>query len=172
MPSVVTPASGGASTLEALLLRGNVIGTPSTVICLRSLFSKTGGFDPELSQCADWEMWVRLAMVTEFTTLAEPLVTYRQHGLNMSRDPALLERDSIRVLEKAFSLHGIPTSVRAARSHAFGRNYMVLAGTYLHAGRYRDFLRCAMLAVSFDPTQISYMTAFPARLIRGRRRRG
>jgi glycosyltransferase involved in cell wall biosynthesis len=167
-PFVVTRRDDGVSTLEALLLRGNVVGTPSTVICRRLLFSEVGAFDPGLSQCADWDMWVRLATVTEFVYLDEPLVTYRQHGSNMSRDPALLERDSLRVLEKAFSLPVITSTLRARRSAAFARNYMVLAGTYFYAGHYRDFVRCAMRAVSLDARQLGYLAAFPARAVRRR----
>src|SRR5215813_12199825 len=41
-----------------------------------SLFSVVGTFDPALSQCADWDMWVRLATMTEFLYLDEPLVTF------------------------------------------------------------------------------------------------
>lgn len=168
LPFVVARRNDGVSTLEALLLRGNVVGTPSTVICRRLLFSKVGAFDPGLSQCADWDMWVRLATVTEFLYLDEPLVNYRQHGSNMSRDPALLERDSLRVLEKAFSLPVIAASLRAKRSAAFARNYMVLAGTYFYAGRYWDFARCAVQAVSLDARQLGYLAAFPARAVRRR----
>lgn len=152
------------STLEDLLLRGNVVGSVCTVLCDRALFSIAGNFDLTLSQCADWDMWVRLATITEFLYLDEPLVTYRQHGSNMSADPALLERDSTRVLEKAFELPCVPLHVRAARRTAFARNYMVLAGTYFHARRYSDFIRCAVRAVSLDAGQLGYLTAFPRRL--------
>ena len=110
--------------------------------------------------------------MTEFLYLDEPLVTYRQHSSNMSRDPELLERDSVRVLEKGFSLPGIPASVRARRYAALARNYMVLAGTYFHAGRYRDFLRCAMRAASLDARQLGYLAAFPGRIVRRRVRGG
>ena len=152
------------STLEDLLLRGNVVGTPSSVLCDRSLFAISGSFDLSLSQCADWDMWVRLATITEFLYLDEPLVTYRQHGSNMSADPALLERDSTRVLEKAFGLPSVPHRVLRARRTAFARNYMVLAGTYFYAHRYSDFVRCAVRAVSLDAGQLGYLTAFPGRL--------
>ncbi len=155
-----------SSSLEGLLLIGNVVGTPSSVLCDRSLFSIVGGFDPRLSQCADWDMWVRLATVSEFLYLDEPLVMYRQHGSNMSRAPKLLERDSVRVLEKAFDLPSLPPSVRVARRAAFARNYMVLAGTYFYARRYPDVLRCVIQALSLDPRQLGYLTAFPGRLLR------
>jgi glycosyltransferase involved in cell wall biosynthesis len=156
------------SVLDDLLLRGNVVGTPSTVVCDRLLFSVVGGFDPCLSQCADWDMWIRLATVTEFLYVDEPLVTYRQHRANMSRNPELLERDSLRVLEKGFSLSSLRPSVRAARPAAFGRNYRVLAGTYFHAGRYGDFLRCALRVVPLDPRQLGYLAGFPGRIVRRR----
>jgi glycosyltransferase involved in cell wall biosynthesis len=163
-PLAVQRSLRRGSTLEDLLLRGNVVGSICTVLCDRSLFSITGDFDVSLSQCADWDMWVRLATITEFLYLDEPLVTYRQHGSNMSADPALLERDSTYVLEKAFELPSVPHQVRAARRAAFGRNYMVLAGTYFHAHRYPDFVRCALRAVSLDAGQLGYLTAFPGRL--------
>ena len=88
----------------------------------------------------------------------------------MSRDPTLLERDSVRVLEKAFGLPDVPASLRARRGAALGRNYMVLAGTYFYAGRYRDFLRCAVRAVSLDLAQLGYLAAFPKRAVRRRMR--
>src|SRR5262245_20629160 len=69
--------------LDDLLLRGNVVGSICTVLCERSLFDSVGGFDPSLSQCADWDMWVRLAGITDFLYLKDRLVTYRKHDMNM-----------------------------------------------------------------------------------------
>jgi glycosyltransferase involved in cell wall biosynthesis len=152
------------SALEDLLTRGNSVGTPSTVLCERSLFASAGNFDPALSQCADWEMWIRLASHTDFLYLDEPLVMYRQHNNNMSRSAPLLERDSLMVLEKGYALPNLPQSLRARRRAAFARNYMVLAGTYFHARSYRDFARCAARAITLDFRQIRYLMAYPARL--------
>src|SRR6266404_409937 len=159
------------SALEDLLLRGNVVATPSTVLCERSLLEVAGGFDPAMSQCADWDMWVRLAAFTEFLYLDEALVTYRQHDGNMSRDASLLERDSILVLEKGFAMSGLPESLRARRRPAFARNFMVLAGTYFHAGRYADFARCATRSVSMDVKQLAYLAEFPLRAMKRSRPR-
>ncbi|HXG94351.1 MAG TPA: glycosyltransferase [Blastocatellia bacterium] len=159
------------STLEDLLLRGNVIGSICTVLCERSLFETVGGFDAALSQCADWDMWVRLAAHTEFLYLDEPTVTYRQHDANMSRNAPLLERDSLTVLEKGFAMQAVPDSIKAKRRAAFARNYMVLAGTYFHAHLYRDFLRCAVRAVSMDAKQLAHIAAFPLRVMKRSRLR-
>jgi glycosyltransferase involved in cell wall biosynthesis len=157
--------------LEDLLLRGNVVGSICTVLCERSLFETSGGFDPGLSQCADWDMWVRLAVLTEFLYLDQPTVTYRQHGSNMSRNAPLLEQDSLRVLKKGFGLPEVPNSLRAMQRIAFARNDMVLAGTYFHAGLYTDFLRCAARSVSMDFRQVGYLAGFPMRIMKRARPR-
>jgi glycosyltransferase involved in cell wall biosynthesis len=152
-------------TLEDLLTRGNIIGSICTVVCERALFDLVGGFDPALSQCADWDMWVRLAAQTEFLYVDEPLVTYRQHGSNMSRNAPLLEHDSLQVLGKGFAMPELSESLRAQRQAAFARNYMVLAGTYFYARRYRDFMRCAVRAVTMDFYQFRYLIGFPGRMM-------
>lgn len=170
-PLGVTRSQRQGSALQDLLLRGNVIGTPSTVLCERSLTLAAGGFDPRLSLGADWDMWIRLGAFTEFLYVDEPLVWYRQHGANMSRNATLLEHDSLRVLQKGFAMPALPESIRARRRAAFARNYMVLAGTYFHARRYRDFVRCAARAVALDVKQVSYLAAFPLRRL-SRCRRG
>jgi glycosyltransferase involved in cell wall biosynthesis len=154
------------NTLEDLLLRGNVIGSICTVLYERSIFDAVGGFDASLSQCADWDMWVRIAGRTEFLYLDLPLATYRQHDTNMSRDAGLLERDSVRVLEKGFSMSCLDPAVRARRRSASARNYMVLAGTYFHAGCYGEFVRCAVRAVALDFRQSWRLIGFPVRAVR------
>jgi len=165
-PLCITRSRRHGGALEDLLLRGNVVGSVCTVLCDRSLLIATGGFDPSLSQCADWDMWVRIARRTEFLYLDLPLATYRQHGANMSRDAGLLERDSLRVLEKGFDMPCLGDSITKRRRAAFARNYMVLAGTYFHAGCYGDFFRCAARAVAMDVRQFSRLAAFPRRALK------
>lgn len=155
-----SPRQGSA--LEDLLLRGNVVGS-MTVMCERALIDEVGGFDLRLSQCADWDLWIRIAARTEFIYLDEPLATYRQHGQNMSRQVRVLENDSLRLLEKGFGLPGIPPALARRRRHAFARNYMVLAGSHFGTGGYGAFLRCAALAIALDPRQLAYLAAFPRR---------
>ena len=163
-PQSVTRNSRGNVTFDDLLLYGNVIGSLSSVIASRSLFERAGGFDPDLSQCADWDMWVRLAAFTDFLYLDEPLVTYRQHDTNMSRDPELLERDSVRVLERGFTMAQLGEDLRGKKKRARARNDVVLAGCYLRAGHYRDVVRCLKQAAVLDLRECRYAALFPLRL--------
>jgi glycosyltransferase involved in cell wall biosynthesis len=165
-PLYVGRSSRRGTALEDLLMRGNVVGSICSVLCQRNLLQTAGGFDPSLSQCADWDMWVRLAALTEFIYLESELVTYRQHDTNMSRNAPLLERDSLRVLEKGFAMAHLSDHLRKRRRSAFGRNYMVLAGTYFHAGLYPDSVRCAALAIKFDTRQLGRLAGFPVRALR------
>jgi glycosyltransferase involved in cell wall biosynthesis len=168
VPQSVMRREQGNAKLEDLLLHGNVIGSICTVIAERALFDHAGVFDPKLSQCADWDMWVRLAALTDFLYLDEPLVTYRQHDNNMSREPSLLERDSVRVLVKAFAMAQLPAELRAKRKRALARNDVVLAGCYLHARRYREVAHCLRRAALLDLRECRHAAAFPLR-VAGRR---
>jgi glycosyltransferase involved in cell wall biosynthesis len=165
-PLRIAHSSRRAGILEDLVLRGNVVGSICTVLCRRELFDLAGAFDPALSQCADWDMWIRLSLLTDFLYLDEPLVTYRQHATNMSRDIRLYEKDSMLLLDKAFALPGLPPEVRARRSEAYGRMFLVLAGSYYHAGAYADFLRCSSRALAHDPRRLGHMLGYPWRRLR------
>ncbi len=152
-----------SSALEDLMLQCNVVGTPSTVIVERSLFDNVGGFDPALSLCADWEMWIRLATVTEFIYIEEPLIKYRLHESNMSNNATLLEEDTLKLLEKAFSLENISKKIIEKKNKAYAKNYMILAGTYFQTRRYKDFIRCASQALMLDYKQIKRIASYPVR---------
>lgn len=152
--------------ISDLLLIGNVVATPSSVIAEMELFHEVGAFDVGLSQCADWEMWIRLSTKTGFIYIDQPLVKYRQHGSNMSRNAALLEKDSIRVLQKSFNHLNLPYALKNQETSASAKNYMVLAGTYFHAGAYRQFLRCSFCAIRLDVKQFFYLLGFPARRLK------
>lgn len=164
VPLEITRARRNGPLLHELIMSGNVVGTPSTVVCERSLLEETGAFDSALSQCADWELWVRLSARSNFIYLDEPLVSYRLHGSNMSISAPLLEHDSLLVLNKAFAISNLPASLLARRKAAFARNYMVVAGTYFHARKYLDFARCAARAIVLDFHQLSYLMAYPFRI--------
>lgn len=168
-PIAVDRIAEGAVTAPNLLLRGNIVpGGGSAVLCERELLVEAGGFDPQLSLCADWDMWLRLAARTRFAGIDKPLVVYRCTPGSMSRNPRVLERDTLALLAKAFSDRGAP--FREARARVYGYQYRVLSGSYLHTGLYRDALRCLVRSLRHDPRQALYALALPARAARRRSR--
>ncbi len=155
----------GNSALEALLFRGNVVGSPSSVIVERGLM-ESEGFDTRLSHSADWDMWIRLARRASFLYVDEPLIKYRRHDTNMSRNIALMESDSLLVLHKGLNHPDTPARLRRRAARALGRNWMVLAGSYFRVGHRLGFARCALNALRHDPSQVAYLLAFPLRQYR------
>jgi len=82
------PAAG----LERTILDMNVVGPPSSVIARSALLAEVGGFDPEFSILADWDMWIRLATAAPGAACDEPLTGYLSHPENMHLDaPAAIE---------------------------------------------------------------------------------
>lgn len=167
-PLEINQSERKSDALTDLLLIGNVVATPSTVIAEKEIFQQVGGFDHELSQCADWEMWIRIATKTEFIYVDEPLLKYRQHGSNMSKNAALLETDTILLMEKSFALPNLSKELKSKKNQALAKVYMVSAGTYFRAHSYKNFLRCAIKSVALDFTQSLRLLDFPRRFIKNR----
>jgi glycosyltransferase involved in cell wall biosynthesis len=171
-PFGLDPAVDRADYTAALLLEGNVVaGGGSSVLARTSVVDRAGGFDRGLSQCADWDMWLRMSMITRFLPLHEELVLYRSVPGTMSSDPELLERDTFAMLDK-FYAEAASTAYAAARKRAYANQWMVCAGTYLHTHRLRDSLRCVRSGLRSDPRTVSRLASLPlrwARRLAGRR---
>jgi hypothetical protein len=64
--------------LEKITL-GQRLQCPSVVV-RKEMYDRVGGFDESLGFIIDWEMWIRLASVTQVAYVPEPLATYRVHA--------------------------------------------------------------------------------------------
>jgi glycosyltransferase involved in cell wall biosynthesis len=68
--------------LERLLTVEAIVATPA-VMAERSLVTEAGGFDDDQAVNEDYDLWMRLAMLSPVTAVAEPLVAVR----HKNRDP-------------------------------------------------------------------------------------
>lgn len=103
-PILLVESDRTVPVLEGLLFYGNVVGTPSSVIAPREALLEAGGFDLKLSMCADWDMWIRLALTLDAVYSPEPLLLYRVHEQSMSFNLSRYESDSDYMMAKAFAL--------------------------------------------------------------------
>jgi glycosyltransferase involved in cell wall biosynthesis len=71
--------------LERLYFHGNFLCAPSAAIRKRD-FESNGGFNPALSYLQDFDLWLRLAAQARVAISETPLVEYRKHQNNLSRD--------------------------------------------------------------------------------------
>ena len=156
---------GVKDDLEALLLHGESIpqATSSTLLVRYSTFATIGGYDETLSAMADWDLLIRLRLLVPFAHVVEPLVLYRRG--RMSRNVRLLEHDSTRILQKAFTSLDIPAEARGLRRRCLAWNDLVLSGSYLHTGSYGRAVRLAVRALLRDPLLAGRVVGLPYRVL-------
>ena len=134
----------------ALLLASMVVGCVSSGMVRRSAFEAVGGFDQRFSQSADWDLWLRLGLESQFVVLDEPLVQYRTSPGNMSSNIRLLERDTFAVLDSFFA-HPKAARYFSIRPLIYATHWRVCAGSYVNAGSRLQAVRCLLHALRCQP---------------------
>jgi glycosyltransferase involved in cell wall biosynthesis len=81
------------------LVTANYIGTISPLID-RSLFEQVGGFDESLPALEDWDLWLRLGLLTRFAYVPEVLVRGEFVPGGISGSPDRLRKAARLMLEK------------------------------------------------------------------------
>ena len=132
-------------TLARELLRWNVLwGGASNVVARRDLLESIGGFDEELHQLADWDLWIRLAQAAPAAVADDvlvALVVHEQSMLLVDRRDVFLELDRLAAKhQRAAVAEG--TSVDRARfsrwvaaGHQRAGRRRAAAGAYLRGNR-------------------------------------
>jgi glycosyltransferase involved in cell wall biosynthesis len=69
-----------------LLLRQNFVGTCSAVMFRSSVIKQAGAFDGTLRQSEDYDMWIRMSLVTDFMVLSTPLFEKTTHETNLTNN--------------------------------------------------------------------------------------
>jgi glycosyltransferase involved in cell wall biosynthesis len=150
-------AAPDAETITNELLQWNVIWCGCSNVAARAdVVHELGGFDVQLAQLADWDLWIRLALAGPAAAATDVLVAYTIHEQNMlltARDDVFPEFDRlVRKHATAAQAHGVQLDgARFARWVAMGHRRAgrrrLAAATYLGAAlRHRD-LGSALRAV-------------------------
>lgn len=127
------------------------VSCSSTGLVRRATFLAIGGFDPNLSMSADWDLLLRMLLGGRVAYVDEPLVVYRVHDANMSRNVRAMERDMSYAFAKAFADARLPESLRARQRRAYGRLYRMLAGSYRDSGERGAAFRALCISLRHDP---------------------
>jgi glycosyltransferase involved in cell wall biosynthesis len=91
------------------LLRNIYIWMPATVMYRRAVFETVGVFDTSVSPSADYDLYLRVVRNLPVHHHVEVIAEYRQHGTNMTRDPAVM-------------LIAAVTTLRRQRLYAMGKS--------------------------------------------------
>jgi len=82
------------------LLGKNCVGPPSTLLIKKECFNRVGLFDNLLNAQEDWDMYIRIAKYYKFTFIKIPLVKYRKHPSQISRNLEVKTVSANRILVK------------------------------------------------------------------------
>lgn len=165
---VAQPTTGVSLDMEPLLLHSDSIpqGTSSTLLVRRAVFESIGGYDESLATMADWDLLIRLRQATVFAHVPQKLAAYRRYPGTMSRSVAMLERESLLILDKVFGRADLPDSWRRLERKSRAWNDMVLSGSHFGAGHIGAALRFGFQALTQDPLLMGHVLATPLRRAR------
>jgi len=136
-------------TVQRLMLERNMVPTGSSnVIVRRTLLDAAGRFDTRLKHLADWDMWIRLALLAAPAAVADPVLAYVMHLSNASTAPDDAPAE-IEVLKQRYRTTAAPHSIDEAAiyrwmawHHLRGRRRGKAARWYLSAAQHGDLLSC------------------------------
>jgi hypothetical protein len=100
-----------------------------------------GGFDEQLVNSEDWDLWLRLSQVTEFIDVPETLVYYRMSPEAKSANVERQARNCLALVRSVFAV--APESLRSLERKTVSRVYRYLAMRTVFARRTKRRLRMA-----------------------------
>lgn len=153
--------------LDVLCLR-RLPGFMCTLLIDRELLVELGGFDSSLIILQDWELAIRLAWRNELHSASAPVVLYRVHGSNQSKQLELHIEPGERILARVFADPGLPTMIRARKGYVYSHFYAMLAGGALQLRRLSEAGHWARKAIRADPAILPHLVGLPARRLEKR----
>jgi glycosyltransferase involved in cell wall biosynthesis len=101
------------SLLATLFLRNGAIpGSGSGVMVRSPLIEQAGGFDENLPSLEDIDCWMRLAAISQYACIDEPLTVIVKHPDSMSRNLGRMREAALTVMRK--NRHLLPQNERGS----------------------------------------------------------
>ncbi len=138
----------------ALLEKPVIAGPGGSIVVRRDVIEDVGGFDTRLKNGEDWEFCLRVAKKYKVGFVREPLVDYRNHGGNATKNVSEMERSTLIAWAKAFDTDD--ENMLRLRRRSYGNLHKVLAGSYLQSSRYSDFFRNILKSLWYRPSYLGY----------------
>jgi glycosyltransferase involved in cell wall biosynthesis len=144
--------------LRRVLCYNVVPGGGSGAMIRTDLARAEGGFDPQLSTLADWDLWIRLFLRSPAVAVQRPLVAYTRHPSSMSHDVQRVQQEFDIVIQR---YAGAREAHKVALLHSIW--FLWRCTMYLHTGDRRAALSSAVRvirpneAVEFTRTAVAWL---------------
>jgi glycosyltransferase involved in cell wall biosynthesis len=135
------------AVFERLVTGPVVIRTPS-VLAAWELVARAGGFDETIRSGEDYDLWLRLALLSDVALLDEPLVQVRRHEANHTRDWEIAFTGRDRCLEKLQGRVDVDRRMLLRKERT--RNALTLAARHASLGEPAHMLRAFYRALPYS----------------------
>ena len=143
----------------------------------RAVFGSVGGFDSSVNATADWDLYLRIAREYPVHHHGEVVAEYRQHGTNMTGNPALMLKatvDVLRAQQKHIKGHkpyeeAYASSLREGQER-YGTFVLEELRTYLISREWKAAIAGLLLLLRYYPQGLALLSERRMGRHRGRRR--
>ena len=132
-----------------LFLRSRNPFCHSTIMMRRDAYEKAGGYRNGLRICEDFDLWCRMAEVSELANLDQPLVRYRIHGASMS------SRQPVRMLFADTCILAAGQARRLKKPEPFARGVPQLRRALAFLGIERSAFLYRVLKATSDGARVA-----------------
>jgi glycosyltransferase involved in cell wall biosynthesis/predicted SAM-dependent methyltransferase len=150
----LTAGQGQSGSVFMTLLLDNFVIT-STAMVRRSVMESVGRFseEPVLRVAEDYDLWLRIAAVSEVVFIADALAAYRRSSGSVSQqqDGALHWMGILRILERIKRMPGLGADARRAVDERIFTCHAMLCDSYAMRRKYAAFSLAWMKLFSRNP---------------------
>jgi len=133
------------------LLSSNCLGPPSGVLVPKTVLAQVGYFDENLSALEDWDLWIRVSQLYDIDFVDMPLLRYRVHGDNMSKDVTNMQRSTFTVLDKYWPEVCKEKGSEDERNRVYSNHCVNFAWKQYSRGNREAFSDLVLKALEYDP---------------------
>lgn len=134
------------------LMRYNVMGSPSLVMMRTKYLAEIRGFDPELTNGEDWEVWQKLLEHHEAAYIDLPLVRYHVNHPAIRRYDAAQRTDKI--IREINHVLAKNNDYYSRNKYAYWIKQSCLISLYKQRGDYALSFKAWLKAVSLQPLRV------------------
>jgi glycosyltransferase involved in cell wall biosynthesis len=137
---------------DRLAVENLVSGSASTALVRRALLDRVGLFDESLRGGEDWDVWFRVARVSELAYVPEPIAKIRRHATNSTRAEDRIRTDLTRLIGKIYSDPTLPPELRRLEPRAWAAMHLAMARFARNGGSKRRALGYLLRAIGTRPS--------------------
>lgn len=133
----------------ALLVRNRMTG--GTVVVRKEVLDEAGLFDPAFKAAENWDLWIRVCRNYNAALVNQPLVQYRRHPDNMSRDFELMLSAKKSIMDKHCDRRSENPAIRKSSALAEADFHYRLGLHHFSNERYRDAFKAFWRTNGIEP---------------------